>query len=351
MGFLRKNKTRLVNMKVAKSAVFLLLIVGFFVFVKTNLVNAKDFNFGVTGDRIFLNGNVGIGTTAPVAKLDVNTSGNNAIQSYGTNEGSFNARGQGGYLTMSTYGTTARFGYQTSGYNSATTQLVLDSTGNVGIGTTAPTNRLIVVSADNTPGAIITALPANLSQGTRLTYRGLETISGLMYIDAFTNQNIAMQTQSSGNVGIGDVSPQYKLAVSGDIKATGFVYSSDQSLKQNINPINDPLNKIMQLRGVTFNWKKDNTPSVGLIAQEVEKVFPELVTGTEGNKGVQYGNLVAPLIEAVKAQQKEIEDLKAQQTELVKTLQQNSTQLKASQNSINTLSTRLKTLEVKSKKK
>jgi len=95
----------------------------------------------------------------------------------------------------------------------------------------------------------------------------------------------------------------------GGMWATAYTYSSDQNLKKNIATIQSPLEKILQLRGVTFDWKKDGKSSVGLIAQEVEKVFPELVTGEEGKKGVQYGNLVAPLIEAVKAQQKEIETL------------------------------------------
>jgi len=66
----------------------------------------------------------------------------------------------------------------------------------------------------------------------------------------------------------------------------------------------------MQLRGVTFNWKKDDKAGVGVIAQDVEKVYPELVnTDKAGIKSVQYTSLVAPLIEAVKAQQKEISGL------------------------------------------
>jgi len=79
----------------------------------------------------------------------------------------------------------------------------------------------------------------------------------------------------------------------------------------NIKTISDPLEKITSLRGVTFNWKDSKEPSVGLIAQEVEKVFPELVGGNGNYKAVEYGNLVAPLIEAIKAQQQQIEQLEA----------------------------------------
>ena len=132
------------------------------------------------------------------------------------------------------------------------------------------------------------------------------------------------------------------LYVPGNITSGSFIYnSSDRNLKKNIETIQNPLEKIMQLRGVTFNWKKDNTPNIGLIAQEVEQVFPELVTGTEGNKSVAYSNLVAPLIEATKAQQQEIQDLKKQQVEADKKQQEE----------INTLKNQIKVLETKNHKK
>ena len=119
-------------------------------------------------------------------------------------------------------------------------------------------------------------------------------------------------------VNVNSTNYEGNYSVSGTVSAGAFQYSSDASLKKNISTIDNPLAKILQLRGVTFNWKKDNSPSVGLIAQEVEKVFPELVGETNGHKTVEYGNLVAPLIEAVKAQQKEINDLQNQINNLKK---------------------------------
>ena len=72
------------------------------------------------------------------------------------------------------------------------------------------------------------------------------------------------------------------------------------------------MSKLLQLNGVTFNWKKDDRPSVGVIAQEVEKVFPELVNETENFKTVNYDGLIGLLIEAIKEQQQQIDELKKQ---------------------------------------
>ena len=96
-----------------------------------------------------------------------------------------------------------------------------------------------------------------------------------------------------------------------------FYYASDISLKKNIKPISNALDKVLQLQGVRFNWKDTNKPSIGLISQDVEKIFPEIVsTDEQGLKSIEYAKLVAPLIEALKEQQKEIEELKAEIEEL-----------------------------------
>lgn len=88
-------------------------------------------------------------------------------------------------------------------------------------------------------------------------------------------------------------------------------YSSDIRLKENINNITEPIKKVTELRGVTFDFKESGKPQIGFIAQEVEKVIPEIVEERpDGYKGVHYGNLVALLTEAVKEQQKQINELK-----------------------------------------
>ncbi|NBV29929.1 hypothetical protein EBS02_13115, partial [bacterium] len=120
---------------------------------------------------------------------------------------------------------------------------------------------------------------------------------------------------SNLNIGIGTTNPTSKLHVVGDgyftgiVTATVFTSPSDIKLKTNIKPILSPLSKVLQLNGVTFNWIDNNRPSVGVIAQDVESIFPELVSQT-GSKTVNYNGLIGLLIEAVKELKKEIDDLK-----------------------------------------
>jgi hypothetical protein len=89
-----------------------------------------------------------------------------------------------------------------------------------------------------------------------------------------------------------------------------FNSTSDINKKTNLREVVDSLEILKGIRGVKFNWKENNLPSVGVIAQEVEGVLPELVTETEGVKSVNYNGLVGVLIEAVKELQAEVEELK-----------------------------------------
>jgi hypothetical protein len=95
----------------------------------------------------------------------------------------------------------------------------------------------------------------------------------------------------------------------GVVTATDFNSASDIKLKENVSVIDNPLDKIIRLEGVNFQWKETGKKSLGVIAQEVEKILPELVSGDD-NKSVNYNGLVGLLIECVKQQQAEIEELK-----------------------------------------
>jgi len=98
--------------------------------------------------------------------------------------------------------------------------------------------------------------------------------------------------------------------------------ASDIRLKKNIAQLSGTLDKINQLKGVSYNWidkLKDSTEQIGFIAQDVEKVFPQLVkTDDKGYKSVAYTNMVPVLVEAIKEQQKQIEELKKMVEQLVK---------------------------------
>jgi hypothetical protein len=84
------------------------------------------------------------------------------------------------------------------------------------------------------------------------------------------------------------------------LTAVDFNATSDSNLKTNIKPIENALDKIQKLNGITFNWKENNRPSVGIIAQEVESIFPELVSEVNGEKTVNYNGLIGLIIESIK---------------------------------------------------
>jgi hypothetical protein len=104
-----------------------------------------------------------------------------------------------------------------------------------------------------------------------------------------------------GSVGIGTASPSQLLHVNGTAYATTFLHTSDRRLKTDIEPAGHALDTAAKLRGVHFRWKKDGKPSFGVIAQEVEAVMPDAVTtNPDGMKAVDYDQLIPILIEAVK---------------------------------------------------
>lgn len=119
---------------------------------------------------------------------------------------------------------------------------------------------------------------------------------------------------TAGEVGIGGTkTPAYALDVTGTIRATGDVIAySDARVKENVNTIDNALEKVTQLRGVSYNKIGETEEKIGVIAQEIEKVLPQVVQEDKnGMKSVAYGNIVGVLIEAIKEQQKQIDELKS----------------------------------------
>jgi hypothetical protein len=188
--------------------------------------------------------------------------------------------------------------------------------GNVGIGTTGPgvkldvqggqlrVNNLNIISTAGTDAIIQT-------QGTEPLYLNRDVGGDIIFFHGNSARNFivrpggvsgaSLMVTAGGNVGIGTTTPAYLLHVNGDVGANAYYYISDRSLKTNIRPVSG-LETILRLQGVAFDWRADGKKGVGLIAQDVEKVLPEVVAANENNglKSVEYGSLVAPLIESVK---------------------------------------------------
>lgn len=104
------------------------------------------------------------------------------------------------------------------------------------------------------------------------------------------------------DVGINTSNPQYNLDINGGtIRCQTFIQSSDASLKENITTIDNALNNLLLLRGIYFNHINNPNRQIGFIAQEVEDIFPELVScDSQGIKSLKYQNITAILVEAIK---------------------------------------------------
>jgi hypothetical protein len=117
----------------------------------------------------------------------------------------------------------------------------------------------------------------------------------------------AVSTSTANKVVRRDASGNFSANV---ITVVDLNSTSDRELKDNITPIVDPMAILNQLEGVGFTWKHSGEQSYGIIAQELEKVLPELVTQVDGYKMVSYIPIIAFLIQAIKSQQVEIDKLK-----------------------------------------
>ncbi len=146
----------------------------------------------------------------------------------------------------------------------------------------------------------------------------------------------------NGNVGIGTSAPSSKLEVCGNTRiigtlnvsstvtsSSGITCPSDIRYKTNITALANPVKKLMLLNGVNYYWKTNEFPAMnfndkmqtGFIAQDLEKIFPEMVfTDDKGYKSIDYSRLTPVLVETIKAQQKQITDISARLMEIEKLL-------------------------------
>jgi hypothetical protein len=275
--------------------------------------------------------NVGIGTTAPEAKLSV---GGNVVASGNVTADAFYGDGsnlqgvvsgvgiQSGGIVVGTGVTTLNFvgTGNTFTINGNTVDISISGGGggaSVSIGTEAPANsssgdlwyssiygRTFIYYEDDDSSQWVDAAPFNSKNTDNLNVINDNSTDQFFHplLTEVTSGIITATTISSTKL---KFNPS-----KGTLNVTELVTTSDINLKTNIKPIDDPLTKVIQLNGVSFDWKETQQPSMGVIAQELEKVFPELVKQSDSHKSVNYNGLIGVLIEAIKEQQKQIEELK-----------------------------------------
>jgi hypothetical protein len=248
-------------------------------------LNVVAFNEGTTDLLNLKSGRVGIGTTSPAYTLDVSGT---------VNAASF--RGDGSQLTN-----LPTSQWTTSGSN------IYYNGGNVGIGTTAPGERLYVA------GGTIEVYPARDGErGIRL--RSADQTKN--FILDMKNDETMVIGGNSGLMQLASAFGVYSRDLSGTYRpmyASSFNTPSSRRFKTNIRTLDNALQKVERLRGVRYDEKSSGKHSVGLIAEEVGEVIPEVVTYEDNGKeakAMDYSRLVPVLIEAIKDQQKEIDELK-----------------------------------------
>ena len=244
-----------------------------------NITGKIMFQNGNAGSALMINSNnfVGVGTAAPAYKLDV-VGGVNIT----------NGSGNGGVTTGLTVTTQV-------GDDSTTSESIIlqQSTGK------ASSRQAITWRNITLYNYSMARIWSQVGGGYAATMMGFDVA------DSARNMQTRVVIDVNGNVGIGTSTPGYKLEVSGAIYASGDITAlSDRRYKQDIKPLEGCLDKITRLSGFSYTRKdyKEGERQIGLIAQEVQELIPEAVSYDKENDryGLNYGCLVAPLIEAIK---------------------------------------------------
>jgi hypothetical protein len=189
-------------------------------------------------------------------------------------------------------------------------------------------NRYLNIITPSNESGVLFGTSTNAAHGG-IVYNNGSDPSGMQF--RTNGNNTRMVIDASGNVGMGITAPTQRLHVVGNICATGSIGScSDIRYKTNITPLNHILSSVLTLQGIYYDWKKEEYPEmqfsnnrqIGFSAQEVEKIFPEVVlTDNRGYKSIDYAKLTPVAIEAIKEQQQQIDEMKLQIAELTKTVE------------------------------
>jgi len=231
--------------------------------------------------------------------------------------------------------------YSLRGYNGGTENaLFAANDGKIGIGITSPSEKLHVNgnARFNLGGGSMTLTtpggwPGVIAYAPNGDRRDIQYYNNGMAITVDDTSSAPSAVEGifiheSARVGIGTTTPNYRLHINGTTYCNAGVWTgSDKRWKKNIEPLENVLDKMNSLQGVRYEWKTDEFPDqgftneaqIGLVAQDVERVMPELVhTDQKGFKAVSYDKLSAVLIEAVKEQQVTIEALSEQLNKMEK---------------------------------
>jgi len=285
-------------------------------------------------------GNMGIGVAAPQTKLDVNgtirasnvSSGTPtaAVELISTGGIEITSATSAGYIDLKNNNGEdydVRLATNSAGdfYISTlgtTKRLTILDTGEVGIGTDAPTQELHVV------GQILSSVTTGNNDGLSVT-TGNNGISSITLSNSTGNVKLrkddgfsSIRNDDSDEFRIyGNGVHNFTFQHDGDFFARGditaFASLSDRQLKENIENIPNALEKVSKINGVTFNYIGSKESMTGVIAQEVQEVLPEVIYETVDNTredgralAVRYGNMIGLLIEAIKELKAEVEQLK-----------------------------------------
>lgn len=212
-------------------------------------------------------------------------------------------------------------------YDGTTTsnRLKIKEDGKIGIGTTTPDELLDVEGTTDPSIRVASTGTASTDDAIMRIQIGGTSASSYIYFGDSADDDVGNLRYNHStdelSVVIGAVE-EFRFASGGtfhadaDIVAYSTTVASDAALKYNISPVENALDKLNSLDGVTFQWKRDDKASAGVIAQDVEKVMPSAVKEVESLKGdsthkaVDYNQIIALLVEAVKDQQKQIDELR-----------------------------------------
>lgn len=275
----------------------------------------SDGDWTIAGNDMYsaVSGNVGVGTTSPVAKMDIAGDASDPVLSVVRT---------GGHVTNPIV--------SFRNVSPPIDAMTILGNGHVGLRKTNPgflldVNGPILVRRGGSNGGIKTGTPCS-GGCLSFQYDVVERVGLIGTYGQIPNHNTAlafgtnastliiehMRITYGGLVGIGTRTPNYKLDVRGSIGNNATLLHSDIRWKTKVETLKGSLEKVQKLRGVQFEWRTDQFEEmnfqegkhIGVIAQEVEQVIPELVTtGADGYKSVEYTKLVAVLVEAMKEQQ------------------------------------------------